>query len=261
MDTSLLESEPLPGIVQLTLNRPAARNALSADLMAAIGEAIARHGARAATRVVVIRANGPAFCAGADLTAMAALGRGPREANLADAETLAAILLAVRRCPKPTVAAVQGPAFGGGVGLTAACDVAVGAEEALFRLPEVRLGIMPAIISPYVVEAIGPRQARRYFLSGETISAARARELGLLHEVVPGTMLGGEVLRIATELAAGGPLALASCKELLSDVVGRGPDEALGRTLAARLATLRSGDEAQDGLAAAQARRAPGWVP
>ncbi|MEI8258228.1 MAG: enoyl-CoA hydratase-related protein, partial [Deltaproteobacteria bacterium] len=166
-----------------------------------------------------------------------------------------------RRCPKPTVAVVQGPAFGGGVGLACACDVAVGGEEALFRLPEVRLGIVPAIISPYVMEAIGIRQARRYCLSGEAIPAARARELGLLHEVVPGPMLGGEALRIATELAAGGPVALAHCKDLLAEVAGRGPDEALGRAVAGRLAALRAGDEAQDGLAAALARRAPRWAP
>jgi len=260
MEQNLLESEPLPGIVQLTLNRPAARNALDAGLIGSLAAAFARHGAREATRVVVIRANGTAFCAGADLNAMLALGRGPHDANVADAEALAALLLAVRRCPKPTVAAVQGPAFGGGVGLAAACDVAVGAEEALFRLPEVRLGIVPAIISPYVVEAIGLRQARRYCLSGETIPAARARELGLLHEVVQGPMLGGEVLRIATELAAGGPGALAHCKALLADVAGHGPDEALGRSLANQLAKLRAGAEAQDGLAAAQARRSPGWV-
>ena len=260
MEQNLLESEPLPGIVQLTLNRPAARNALDAGLIGALAGAIARHGDRAETRVIVIRASGTAFCAGADLNAMLALGRGPLEANVADAQALAALLLAVRRCPKPTVAAVQGPAFGGGVGLATACDVAVGAEEALFRLPEVRLGIVPAIISPYVVEAIGLRQARRYCLSGETIPAARARELGLLHEVVPGPMLGGEVLRIATELAAGGPGALANCKDLLAEVAGRGPDDALGQSLATRLALLRAGEEAQDGLAATQARRAPRWV-
>ncbi len=261
MEQNLLESEPLPGIVQLTLNRPAARNALDSGLMGALAEAIARHGERPATRVIVVRASGTAFCAGADLNAMLALGRGALDANVADAETLAALLLAVRRCPKPTVAAVQGPAFGGGVGLATACDIAVGAEEALFRLPEVRLGIVPAIISPYVVEAIGLRQARRYCLSGETIPAARAREIGLLHEVVPGPNLGGEALRIATELAAGGPGALAHCKQLLADVGGHGPDEARGGALANRLARLRAGDEAQDGLAAALARRSPGWAP
>jgi methylglutaconyl-CoA hydratase len=260
MDTNLLEAEPLPGIAQLTLNRPKARNALDAGLIAALTEAVARHAAREATRVIVIRANGPAFCAGADLNAMLALGRGSQEANVADAETLARLLLAIRRCPKPTVAAVQGPAFGGGVGLATACDVAVGSEEAVFRLPEVRLGIVPAIISPYVVEALGVRQARRYALSGETIPAARARELGLLHEVVSGTALGAEALRIAVELAAGGPGALAACKALLSAIAGRGPDEVLGAELAATLATLRAGEEAQDGLAAALARQSPRWV-
>lgn len=261
MESILLESEPLPGIAQLTLNRPKARNALDATLIEALGAAVAHHGARDATRVIVIRASGTAFCAGADLNAMLALGQGTRESNVADASTLARLLLAVRRCPKPTVAVVQGPAFGGGVGLATACDIAVGSEEAVFRLPEVRLGIVPAIISPYVVEAIGLRQSRRYFISGETIPAARARELGLLHEVVPATSLGGEALRIAMELAAGGPEALAHCKELISRVAGHAPGESLGEELAGLLATLRSGDEAQDGLAATLARRPARWVP
>ena len=261
MDANLLEAEPLPGLVQLTLNRPASRNALDAALIAALYAAIERHGARPATRVVVIRANGSSFCAGADLAAMAALGRAPHAENVADAQALAAMLLALYQCPKPTVAAVQGPAFGGGVGLAAACDVAVGSEEARFKLPEVRLGIVPAIISPYVIEAIGVRQARRYFLSGEQMPAARARELGLLHEVVQGPALGGEVLRIASELAAGGPLALANCKQLIMEVAWCAPDQALARSLAERLATLRSGAEAQDGIEATLRRRPPVWSP
>ncbi len=260
MDTTLLESEPLPGIVQLTLNRPAQRNALDAQLIAALAAAIATHSARDATRVIVIRAAGRAFCAGADLTGMITLGQAPLAENIADARQLAAVLLALRRCPKPTVAAVQGPAFGGGVGLATACDIAVGGEEAQFRLPEVSLGIVPAVISPYVIEAIGLRQARRYFLSGEAIPAARARELGLLHEVVDSARLGAEALRIAIELAAGGPLALANCKALLDEVGHRKPDDALTATLAERLAHLRATAEAQDGLEATLQRRAPGWA-
>jgi len=260
MDTPLLESEPLPGIVQLTLNRPAQRNALDAPLLAALHAAIDAHAARAATRVVVIRAAGTAFCAGADLRGMIALGQAAYADNVADASRLSSFLLALRRCPKPTVAAVQGPAFGGGVGLATACDIAVGGEAAQFRLPEVRLGIVPAVISPYVIEAIGLRQARRYFLSGESIPAARARELGLLHEVVDDARLGAEALRLASELAAGGPAALAHCKALLDDVGHRAPDAELAVMLAQRLATLRASPEAQDGLDSTLQRRAPGWV-
>ncbi len=260
MDATLLESEPLPGIVQLTLNRPAQRNALDGPLIAALHAAIEAHGSRSDTRVIIIRAAGTAFCAGADLRAMLALGQAPLADNLADALQLTSLLLALRRCPKPTVAAVQGPAFGGGVGLATACDIAVGSEEAQFRLPEVRLGIVPAVISPYVIEAIGLRQARRYFLSGESIPAARARELGLLHEVVDSARLGAEALRIASELMAGGPMALANCKSLLDLVGHSAPGAELAATLAERLAHLRASPEAQDGLDAAQQRRVPGWA-
>ncbi len=260
MEQNLLESEPLPGIVQLTLNRPQARNALDTDLITTLSAAIARHSVRAATRVIVIRASGTAFCAGADLNAMRALGQGPLDLNIADAERLATLLLALRRSPKPTVAVVQGPAFGGGAGLVSACDVAIGAEAALFCFPEVRLGIVPAIVAPYVIAAMGLRQARRYFLSGETLGAERACALGLLHAVVPGAQLDDEALRIAGELATGGPEALANAKELFDAVAGRHPDETLGHALAARLATLRASAEAQEGLTARLARRTPGWM-
>jgi methylglutaconyl-CoA hydratase len=260
MEQNLIEFEPRPGIVQLTLNRPAARNALDIDLITTLLAALSYHSLRAATRVIIIKASGTAFCAGADLNAMRALGQGTLDLNIADAKSLATLLLALRRSPKPTVAVVQGPAFGGGAGLASACDVAIGAEEALFCFPEVRLGIVPAIISPYVIEAIGPRQARRYFLSGEILSADRACSLGLLHAVVPSSKLNDEALRIAGELANGGPEALAIAKELFSEVAGRHQDETLGLTLATRLATLRAGAEAQEGLAARIAHRTPRWM-
>ena len=146
MTTPLLESEPAPGVVWLTLDRPAQRNALDAALTDALHAAVLRHGARPATRVVVIGAAGTAFCAGADLNAMLALGQGSREESTADAARLATVLLALRDCPKPSIAVVQGPAFGGGVGLAAACDIAIGSTAARFRLPEVQLGIVPAVI-------------------------------------------------------------------------------------------------------------------
>ncbi|HVC02346.1 MAG TPA: enoyl-CoA hydratase-related protein [Steroidobacteraceae bacterium] len=257
MNAVLLESAAAPGIVRLTLNRPQARNALDAALIAALGAAIARHGARDATRVVLLDASGSAFCAGADLAAMRALGRAPPAENLADARRLADLLAAIRACPKPSIACVQGAAFGGGVGLVAACDVAIGAAEARFRMPEVRLGIVPAVISPYLIEAIGARAARGYFLSGEILDAARARELGLLHEVVARDALAPRALAIAGEIAQGGPAALTAAKELVAEAGHRDADRA-ART-AAILAGLRAGAEAQEGLAAAIERRSPAW--
>ena len=259
MEPNLLESEPLPGVAWLALNRPAQRNALDATLVAALEAALARHDQRPATRVVVLAATGSAFCAGADLHAMLAVGRGPWQQNLDDAHSLARLLLALRHCTRPTLAVVQGAAFGGGVGLAAACDIAIGSSEARFRLPEVQLGLVPAVISPYVIEAIGPRQARRYFLSGETITAARARELGLLHEVVAPAELGEAAQGLARDLAQGAPGALGECKQLIAEVALRAPDAALAAATAERLARLRAGAEAQEGIEAALARRAPGW--
>jgi methylglutaconyl-CoA hydratase len=259
MPPTLLESEPAPGIVRLALNRPGQRNALDAALIEALHAAVLRHGARVATRVLLIGAEGSAFCAGADLHAMLALGRGQRESNVADAARLASLLLALRDCPKPSIAVVQGPAFGGGMGLAAACDVAVGSAAARFRLPEVQLGLVPAVISPYVLEAIGLRNARRYFLSGEQIDAERARELGLLHAVVAPAELEPEALRIALEIAQGGPHALAECKRLIAEVARRGPGPGLAGFTAEWLAILREGHEAQEGVEAALGRRLPGW--
>ena len=261
MSPNLLETEPAPGVVRLALNRPEQRNALDPPLIEALHGAVLRHGARAATRVLVIGAEGSAFCAGADLHAMLAFGRGERAASVADAERLASLLLAVRDCPKPSIAAVQGPAFGGGMGLAAACDIAVGSTAARFRLPEVQLGLVPAVISPYVIEAIGLRQARRYFLSAEPIDAERARELGLLHHVVPAQELESATLALAREVAQGGPHALAECKRLIADVAHHGPGAGLAGLTAEWLATLRAGREAEDGISAALERRPPAWRP
>lgn len=255
----LLETTPAPGIAKLAMNRPERRNALDDALIGALRAAIARHAESPVTRVVVLAATGTAFCAGADLKTMMERGRDEPERNVHDAEHLAALLLAIRDCPKPVVALVQGPAFGGGVGVAAACDVAIAGAEARFRLPEVQLGIVPAVISPYVVEAIGARHARRLFLSGETIDAARARELGLVHEVVGPESLDARGLELAAAIARGGPRALATCKRLIATVAGVRPDAELARRTALLLADLRAGAEAQEGLAAAYEKREPSW--
>jgi methylglutaconyl-CoA hydratase len=255
----LLESMPAPGVARLTLNRPDRRNALDEALIDALRDGVARHAEHAATRVILIAAAGTAFCAGADLRGMIERGLGDSDRNVHDAERLAALLLAIRDCPKPVVALVQGPAFGGGVGLAACCDVTIAADAARFRLPEVQLGIVPAVISPYVVEAIGARHARRLFLTGETIDAARARELGLVHEVVGPDALEARGLELAAAIAQGGPLALAACKRLIASVAGVRPDAELAQRTARLLADLRAGAEAQEGLSAALEKRTPAW--
>ncbi|HUY84677.1 MAG TPA: enoyl-CoA hydratase-related protein [Steroidobacteraceae bacterium] len=255
----LIESEPAPGIVRLTLNRPAMRNALDEALIGALAAAIARHGERAATRVLLLAAAGSAFCAGADLASMRALGRANMAENAADARRLADLLAALHRCPKPSIACVQGAAFGGGIGLVAACDIAIASADARLRMPEVRLGLVPAVISPYLLEAIGPRQARRYALSGETIDAERARQIGLVHEVVAPDALAAAALALAIEVASGGQAALAATKDLLAEVGRLGPGEAAAARTAQILASVRAGTEAQEGLTAAIERRPPAW--
>ncbi len=259
MQDLVLETFPAPGVAQLTLNRPAQRNALDGALIASLTAALHRHAARRETRVLLIAGAGSSFCAGADLTSMLTLGQGPRAASVADAEALAALLGAVRESPQPVIGCVQGPAFGGGVGLVAACDIAIASTEARFRLPEVQLGLVPAVISPYVIEAIGVRQARRYFLSAEPIQASRALELGLVHEVTAPDGLIPAALALAAEVRLGGPEALAAAKALIAEVAAAAPGPALGARTAAILATLRAGAEAQEGIGAALARRTPGW--
>lgn len=257
----LIESEPLPGVSQWVMNRPGARNALDAELIGALRERLARHNDRSQTRVVVLRAAGAAFCSGLNLRRMGEAGADDPEQHAADAAALVALFSEMAAFEKPLVASVQGPAFGAGAGLVAVCDVALGAEEAKFCFPEVRLGLVPAVISPYVLEAIGHRHARRYLLTGEMIGSERAREIGLLHDVVPAQALGGEAFRVATELAQGGPEALRLTKVLMRTTArwpaGAGRDSALGALLADRLAS----DEARTGIPAMLARRAPPWTP
>ncbi len=259
MESLVIETELAPGIVQLTLNRPAARNALNAAMIETLSAAIARHAALEATRVLLLAAAGTAFCAGADIAEMRAQGDASTRANRADALRLAQLLAALRECPKPSIACVQGPAYGGGVGLVAACDVAIASSSASFRLPEVRLGVVPAVISPYVIEAFGLRRARRYFLSGEVIDAAAARQIGLVHETAAPDELAATALALATEIRRGGPRALAAAKSLIAEVGHAPPNFTLAERTAYILAELRAGAEAQEGLGAALERRPPTW--
>ncbi len=247
------------GVVTLTLNRPEAHNALDAALIAGLGSALSDMAADDAVRVVVLAAAGASFCAGADLGWMReSAARGRRE-NLAEAEALANLMATLDRIPKATVALVQGAVHGGGLGLVAACDIALAAATARFALTEVRLGLVPAVIAPYVVRAIGSRQARRYFLTGEKFSAVQARDIGLVHEVVSDTELGGVGARLVGALAEAGPRALVAAKELINEVEGRPIDTAMRERTARRIADLRASEEGREGIAAFLERRPPRW--
>ena len=232
------------GVARLTLNRPDRHNAFDGELIAALHATIGTLGRDPAVRVIVVTGAGRSFCAGADLGHMRAMADADEAANYADALALADMLAALDECPKPLVARVNGDAFGGGVGLIACCDIAVGLAAARFALSEVRLGLVPATISPHVVAAMGERAMRRYALSGERFDGVRARELGLLHEAVADeAALDGEVNRIIAELLQGGPQAQVEVKSLVHEVSAAPRDAALRRSTSHRLARLRMSQE------------------
>ena len=243
----------------IRLQRPDVHNAFDDVMIAELTAAVLTAEADPAVRVVVLAGAGPSFSAGADVAWMRRQGEADPAANLADARALARLMRAVAECTKPTVARVHGAAIGGGMGLACACDIGVASPRARFAMPEVRLGIIPAVIAPYVVRAIGPRQARRYMLSGETIDAARARELGLAHEVVDEAALDARIDALVAELAAGGPAAQAEVKSLLDAVAGRAVDDALVDDTARCIARVRATPEAAEGLQAFLAHRPPTW--
>lgn len=247
------------GIATLTLNRPDRHNAFDDKLIAELTARLERLGSQDGVRAVVLASTGRSFSAGADLAWMRRMAGYSEAENLADAEALARMLHTLDRLPRPTLALVQGPAYGGGVGLVACCDIAIASERASFCLTEVRLGLTPATISPYVVNAVGPRQARRYFTSAEVISARRAREIGLVHEVVPEAGLDQERDRVLGALLQGAPGAQADAKALVFLCESRALDAELSRTTSRRIAQRRTSPEGREGLGAFLEKRAPVW--
>ncbi|MBV8647277.1 enoyl-CoA hydratase-related protein [Paludibacterium sp.] len=257
--TATLTLEQRGAQAWIWLARPDVHNAFNPQLIQELTEALTALQARADARVIVLASHGKSFCAGADLNWMQSAGQLDDAANLADARQLAALFRVLYRSSKPTIARVQGAALGGGMGLVAACDLAVCTPAARFALSEVRLGLIPAVIGPYVAEAIGARQMRRYALTAEPIDAARALTLGLVHEVTDEGELDRTVDQLAEHLVRGGPRALDAAKDLLRHL-GTGPgDDAVLDDCAARIARLRQGAEAREGLAAFLDKRAPGW--
>ena len=252
------------GVATVTLNRPEVHNAYDSAMVGELTATLRRLGAFAAVRCVVLRANGDSFCSGVDLNWLRAT-TGPDSAdNLADARRLADLMHTLNHLPKPTIALVQGTAVGGGIGLVACCDIALAAETANFCLSEVRLGFVPAVIGPYIVQAMGARAVRRYALTGERFSALEARRLGLVHDVVPAHMLDAAARRILEHLAEGGPQAQATVKNLLRVIDQRAPEpvpvpDAVIQHTVTRIAELRASEEGREGIAAFLEKRKPGW--
>ena len=242
----------------VALARPDARNALNAALIAEVTRCFEELAEDEGVRVVVLAGEGPAFCAGADVGYMRDTAGFSYEENLEDARRLAEMFQTVDGLPKPVVARVQRAAIGGGAGLAAAADVAVAEEGTQFAFSEVRLGIAPATIAPFVVRKIGHSRARALFLTGERFDANQAREVGLVHEVVPEGELDASVDRVVAQLLQGGPAAQAAIKALLQQVEATEPMEALG-LMTQLIAELRAGEEGQEGLEAFLEKRDPYW--
>ena len=256
---ALVEIERGGAVARVWLNRPDVHNALSAELGDALVEALAVLRADASCRVLVLGGRGPSFCAGADIGAMKASANATYDANLAEARRLAAMFAALADLQKPVVGRVHGGVYGGGVGLCCACDVVVASDDAKFGLTEVRLGILPAIISPYVIRRLGDRNARELMLTGERFDAARGLEVGLVNHVTPAAGLDAKVSERVGELLKGAPQAQARIKELFVRWTESGWEE-YRASLPETLARVRSGAEAKDGLAAFIEKRKPGWT-
>jgi methylglutaconyl-CoA hydratase len=247
-------------VATLTLNRPDVRNAFNDTMIAEITDAFRLLGADAGVRVIVLAANGPVFCAGADLNWMKKMAGYSHQENRADAAQLAAMLHAIYTCPKPVVARVQGDCYAGGMGLVAACDIAIAAEPAYFCLSEVKLGLIPATISPYVIRAIGENAARRYFLTAERFTAHEAHRIGLVHQVAAFDQLDVAVAEIVKALAANSPHAMQEAKRLVQDIAGAPLSDALIADTAERIADIRSSDQGKEGVKAFLEKRKPGWL-
>ena len=249
------------GAVTVVMNRPERKNAFNADLISALLEAFDTLAGAEGVRVVFIRGAGGTFSAGADLDWMRAALDHTEHDNRADAFELAKMLKALHDLPVLTVALVEGGAFGGGAGLAAACDLAIAVEGANFSFSEVRLGLVAATISPYVVQAIGPRNARGLFATGKVFDAAHAERVGLITEVVAdAAALDAAAAKIAVDIMACAPEAVAGSKRLVDEVFGRPIDRGLMELTAHRIASVRVGDEGQEGVRAFLDRRKPRWA-
>ncbi len=260
MNYSTIETYLAQGVAVIWLNRPDVRNALNATMIAELSDAVEAANEDDEVRAIVLAGRGKAFCAGGDLNWM----KSAREMSVDEAQTdsmrLARLFSLLYLSPKPTVARVHGSAFAGAMGIVAACDIAVAAHGTKFCLSEVKLGLIPAMISPYILRAMGERQARRYALSAEVFEAAEAYRIGFVHELCAEEDLDTKVNQILGHCLLGAPQAIAATKQLLRDISGRSIDTPLAQMTAERIAKVRTGHEAQEGIAAFFEKRPPGWV-
>jgi methylglutaconyl-CoA hydratase len=247
-------------IARITLTRPEVRNAFNDEVIQELKAAFESVGGRDDVRAVVLAAEGPAFCAGADLNWMRRMADYTRDENLADAGQLAAMLKAIYECPKPTIAAVQGDVYAGGMGLVAACDMAVSVRTAAYCLSEVKLGLIPATISPYVIRAMSTRAAHRYFLTAERFSADEAHRIGFVHELVDADQLDAKVGELTAALVSACPAAVKACKRLVQDVAEREIDAALIAATVEGIAEIRASDEGREGVQSFLQKRKPSWL-
>ena len=246
-------------VAAITINRPDRHNALDIAMIDAFHDALDRLTAEKGVRVLQIRARGTSFCAGADINWMRRMAEYDAASNIADARRLAGLFEKIAFLPLPTICAVNGPAYGGGIGIVSACDFALAVPNADFVLSEVKLGLIPAVISPHIIRAIGPHAAKRLFLSGRKFDAAEAERLGLLAEVVPAPELEGAVAALTKQLLENAPEAMAAAKELVQFVASK----PLGREVidgtAERIAARRASAEGKEGLTAFLEKRTPAW--
>jgi methylglutaconyl-CoA hydratase len=255
-----LELQFSAGVATVTLNRPEVRNAFNEEVIAELTAVFSELAERAEVRCIVLAGNGPAFCAGADLNWMKRMAGYTREENIADATALANMLRAIYQCAKPTIARVHGDVYAGGCGLAAVCDIAVSADNAVFCLSEVKLGLVPATIGPYIVRAMGARAAHRYCLTAERFGAAEARRIGFVHEAVAADKLDAKVAELAQSLAHAGPAAVKACKALLHDVAGKDITQLLIDRTVHTIADIRVSDEGREGIQAFLGKRKPRWL-
>ena len=255
-----LEIQREAGVATIWMNRPDVHNAFNAQLIADLTTACIELDADDAVRAVVLAGRGKSFSAGADLNWMKAAGEASEAENFADAMKLAGMLRTLAEMNKPTIARVHGAALGGGMGLASACDICIAGDKAVFATSEVKFGIIPSAISPYVIRAIGERQAYRYFQTAERINATRAATLGLAHEAVATEELDAKVSEVVEALLQGGPKSQAAAKDLIRAVANRPVSDAVVEDTARRIASLRVTPEAKEGLAAFLDKRPAVWI-
>ena len=247
-------------IARITLNRPDVRNAFNDDVIAELTEVFKDMGSRPDVRCIVLAAEGSAFCAGADLNWMRRMADYSYDENLADAGKLAAMLHTIAACPKPTVARVQGDVYAGGTGLVAACDMAIASDLAQFCVSEVKIGLIPATISPYLIRAMGVRAAQRYWLTAERFSAAEAHRMGLVSEVTSIEMLDAAVDKLCKQLCLASPDAVRATKKLIDAVLEKPMTHELIAHTVKEIAVIRSTPQGKEGVQAFLQKRLPNWI-